>query len=94
MRSWRAGEASERAFWRDYAGDLRALSLRQPGLRLGRFPGRGLRPPGGRVPRVTARLADLGEPIDFDPFDEIVTKNLYGVDLNAKSVEIPAWRCG
>lgn len=30
----------------------------------------------------------LGEQIDFDPFDEIVTKNLYGVDLNAESVEI------
>ena len=30
----------------------------------------------------------MGEPIDFDPFDEIVTKNLLGVDLNAELVEI------
>jgi type I restriction-modification system DNA methylase subunit len=33
-------------------------------------------------------LASLGEAVDFDPFDEIVTKNLYGVDINAESVEI------
>ena len=38
--------------------------------------------------RVVERLAVLGEPIDFDPFDEIVTRNLHGVDLNAESVEI------
>ncbi len=37
---------------------------------------------------VVARLAELGESIDFDVFDEIVTKNLHGVDLNAESVEI------
>jgi hypothetical protein len=38
--------------------------------------------------RVVERLAALGEPIDFDLLDEIVTRNLYGVDLNAESVEI------
>ncbi len=38
--------------------------------------------------RVVGRLAALGEPIDFDLFDEMVTRNLYGVDLNAESVEI------
>jgi type I restriction-modification system DNA methylase subunit len=30
----------------------------------------------------------MGETLEFDPYDEIVTKNLYGVDLNAESVEI------
>ena len=30
----------------------------------------------------------LGEPVEFDPFDEIVTKNLHGVDLNAELVDI------
>lgn len=33
-------------------------------------------------------LAALGETIDFDPFDEIITKNLYGVDFSAESAEI------
>jgi hypothetical protein len=37
---------------------------------------------------VIELLAALGEGVDFDPFDEIVTKNLYGVDINAESVEI------
>ena len=35
-----------------------------------------------------SRLVELGIEIDFDIFDEIVTKNLYGVDLNPESVEI------
>lgn len=33
-------------------------------------------------------LATLGDKIDFDFFDEIVTKNLFGVDLSSESVEI------
>ena len=36
---------------------------------------------------VTA-LEALGVEIDFDVFDQIVTRNLYGVDLNPESVEI------
>ncbi len=38
--------------------------------------------------RVTEHLGTLGDKIDFDPFDEIVTRNLYGVDVNAESIEI------
>lgn len=38
--------------------------------------------------RAAKALEAFGEEIDFDIFDEIVTKNLYGVDLNAESVEI------
>jgi len=34
------------------------------------------------------RLHELGIEAGFDIFDEIVTKNLYGVDLNSESVEI------
>ena len=37
---------------------------------------------------VLARLDELGAPAEIDAFDEIVTKNLYGVDLNRESVEI------
>src|SRR5687768_8565558 len=35
-----------------------------------------------------ARLEALEEPVEIDAFDEIVNRNLYGVDLNAESVEI------
>ena len=37
---------------------------------------------------MLARLEELGAPAGVDAFDEIVTKNLYGVDLNPESVEI------
>ena len=37
---------------------------------------------------MLARLEELGAPASIDIFDEIVTRNLYGVDLNAESVEI------
>ena len=33
---------------------------------------------------VIELLEVFGEAVDFDPFDEIVTKNLYGVDINAE----------
>ena len=41
-----------------------------------------------RYRAVQGRLLDLGVEPAFDSFDEIVTRNLYGVDLNAESVEI------
>ena len=85
---WRAGEASERAFWRDYAAALRGLSIVDPACGSGAFLVAAFDLLASEYQRVTARLADLGEPIDFDPFDEIVTKNLFGVDLNAELVEI------
>ena len=38
--------------------------------------------------RAARRWRRSAKTIDFDIFDEIVTKNLYGVDLNPESVEI------
>ena len=37
---------------------------------------------------AVSALSELGVEIDFDIFDEIVTKNLFGVDLNPELVEI------
>ena len=37
---------------------------------------------------AASALSDLGVEIAFDIFDEIVTKNLFGVDLNRELVEI------
>ncbi|MGQ7792556.1 Eco57I restriction-modification methylase domain-containing protein [Faunimonas sp. B44] len=85
---WRDGEASERGFWRDYLATLRSLTIVDPACGSGAFLVAAFDLLAAEYRRVTERLLDLGEPVGFDPFDEIVTKNLYGVDLNAESVEI------
>jgi hypothetical protein len=78
----------ERAFWRDYADALRALRIVDPACGSGAFLVAAFDLFAAEYRRVVEHLAVLGEQIDVDPFDEIVTKNLYGVDLNAESVEI------
>jgi hypothetical protein len=84
-----AGEkAAERAFWRDYVVALRDLRIVDPACGSGAFLVAAFDALAAEYRGVIEHLDVLGEPIDFDPFDEIVTKNLYGVDLNAESVEI------
>lgn len=78
----------ERVFWRDYAHALRELRIVDPACGSGAFLVAAFNLLAAEYRRVVEHLAVLGEPADFDPFDEIVTKNLYGVDLNAESVEI------
>lgn len=85
---WREGEASERAFWRDYAAALRGLTIVDPACGSGAFLVAAFDLLAAEYRRVVDRLLALGEPVEFDPYDEIVTKNLHGVDLNAESVEI------
>ena len=81
-------KAAERAFWRDYAAVLRALRIVDPACGSGAFLVAVFDLLAAEYRRVVEHLASLGDDIDFDPFDEIVTKNLYGVDVNAESVEI------
>ena len=78
----------ERAFWRDYAGALRTLTIVDPACGSGAFLVAAFNRLAEEYQRVVDHLAALGDPVEFDPIDEIVTKNLYGVDLNAESVEI------
>ncbi len=85
---WREGEASERAFWRAYLEALRGLRVVDPACGSGAFLVAAFDYLAREYRPVVERLSALGEPMDFDPFDEIVTRNLYGVDLNAESVEI------
>ena len=85
------GEAekdAERAFWRDYAAVLQALRIVDPACGSGAFLVAAFDLLAPEYRRVVEHLASLGDEIDFDPFDEIVTRNLYGVDLNAELVEI------
>ena len=81
---WRQGDASERAFWRDYEAVLRGLTIVDPACGSGAFLVAAFDLLAAEYRRVVERLVALGEPVAFDPFDEIVTKNLYGVDLNAE----------
>lgn len=86
---FRANEKdAERAFWRDYAASLRSLRIVDPACGSGAFLVAAFDLLAPEYRRVLGHLASLDEAIDFDPFDEIVTKNLYGVDINAESVEI------
>lgn len=85
---WHDGEASERAFWREYLTVLRRLTIVDPACGSGAFLVAAFDLLAAEYERVVEKLADLSETIDFDPMDEIVTRNLYGVDLNAESVEI------
>ncbi len=84
---WRSSE-SELAFWRGYVAALRSLTVLDPACGSGAFLVAAFNRLADEYRPAVARLADLGEPVDFDYFDEIVTKNLFGVDLNAESVEI------
>lgn len=78
----------ERAFWTEYAEVLRGLTIVDPACGSGAFLVAAFDLLAREYRAVVNHLADLGAPADFDPFNEIVTKNLYGVDLNAESVEI------
>lgn len=85
---WRDGAASERAFWKEYAAMLRSLRIVDPACGSGAFLVAAFDLLAAEYRRAVDRLLALGEKVDFDFFDEILTSNLYGVDLNAESVEI------
>jgi hypothetical protein len=81
-------DALQRAFWKDYLAALRAFTIVDPACGSGAFLVAAFDLLAREYRGVVELLATLGEKIDFDPFDEIVTKNLYGVDINSESVEI------
>ena len=84
-----AGEkASQITFWRDYLAALRAFTIVDPACGSGAFLVAAFDLLAREYRGVVELLAALGETVDFDPFDEIVTKNLYGVDFSSESAEI------
>ena len=81
-------EEQERAVWSDYLSELRGLSVVDPACGSGAFLVAAFDALAAEYRRVTQRLDDLGVETVFDVYDEILSKNLYGVDLNVKSAEI------
>ena len=81
-------KSSQIGFWKDYLAALRAFTIVDPACGSGAFLVAAFELLAREYRGVAELLVSLGEAIDFDPFDEIVTKNLYGVDINSESVEI------
>ncbi len=80
--------AREIAFWQAYLAVLRDFTLVDPACGSGAFLVAAFDEMARRYRDAASALSDLGVEIAFDIFDEIVTKNLFGVDLNRESVEI------
>jgi N-6 DNA Methylase/TaqI-like C-terminal specificity domain len=83
-----ATEGAQRAFWREYLAALRSLTIVDPACGSGAFLVAAFDALASEYRRADKALEGLGETVEFDIFDEIVTRNLYGVDLNPESVEI------
>ena len=83
-----ASDKVQRAFWRDYLARLRDLTIVDPACGSGAFLVAAFDALASEYQRAAKALAALDDAIDFDIFDEIVGRNLYGVDLNPESVEI------
>ena len=78
----------EIAYWRAWLDSLRSLTIVDPACGSGAFLIAAFDRLAQEYRPVLERLDDLGAPVGLDAFDEIVTRNLYGVDLNPESVEI------
>ncbi|PZU14965.1 MAG: type I restriction endonuclease subunit M [Citromicrobium sp.] len=89
--AWKSARA-ERAAWTEYRDALTALRIVDPACGSGVFLIMAFDWLKAALTRVNARLAELdgrGQSGDlYDPDSEILTHNLYGVDVNAESVEI------
>ncbi|MCZ8087931.1 MAG: N-6 DNA methylase [Brevundimonas sp.] len=84
------GPATDRAepFWRAYLEALRDFTIVDPACGSGAFLVAAFDEMARRYRDAVKALEALDVEVELDVFDEIVTKNLYGVDLNPESVEI------
>ena len=83
-----ADAGGQAAFWRAYLEALRRFTIVDPACGSGAFLVAAFDEMARRYRDAVTALEALEEDIDFDVFDEIVSRNLHGVDLNAESVEI------
>ena len=86
--AWRS-KASERQAWEDYRTRLATLRVVDPACGSGVFLVMAFDFLKAELTRVNDKIAELKGSRDlFDPDSEILTNNLFGVDVNAESVEI------
>lgn len=78
----------EIAFWQAYLAALRDFTILDPACGSGAFLVAAFNEMARRYRDAVSALSELGVEIDFDIFDAIITKNLFGIDLNPESVEI------
>jgi hypothetical protein len=81
-------KAAQINFWKDYLAALRDFTVVDPACGSGAFLVAAFDLLAREYRGVIELLATLDATVDFDLFDEIVTKNLYGVDVSAESTEI------
>ena len=81
-------EDVETKFWLEYLEALRTLTILDPACGSGAFLAAAFDALAGEYARVLERLAELGAEPAIDAFDEILGRNLFGIDLNIESVEI------
>jgi hypothetical protein len=81
-------KAAQINFWKDYLAALRGFTIVDPACGSGAFLVAAFDLLAREYRGVIELLATLGQAVDFDLFDEIVTRNLYGVDFSAESTEI------
>lgn len=86
----RAKARNERAFWEAYQKVLRTFTVLDPACGSGAFLVAAFDYLAAEYRRVNDRLADLGEGTTslFDPDRDILSLNLFGVDVSPESVEI------
>jgi len=86
---WR-NKGAELKTWTDYQKALSKLRIVDPACGSGVFLVTAFDYLKGEYHRVNIKVADLSgqQPDLFDPDSEILSKNLFGVDVNAESVEI------
>ncbi len=78
----------EITFWQAWLEVLRTLAIVDPACGSGAFLIAAFDRLAQEYRPVLEHLDELGVAAGLDAFDEIVTRNLYGVDLNPESVEI------
>ncbi len=85
--AWKNDKA-EKTFWQSYRDRLTKLRIVDPACGSGVFLVMAFDWLKAKLDRCNARLFDLGEARLGDPDSEILTHNLFGVDVNEESVEI------
>ncbi|WP_019895058.1 Eco57I restriction-modification methylase domain-containing protein [Hydrogenovibrio halophilus] len=86
---WKRGKQTELKFWYAWQDELKQIKVVDPACGSGAFLVAAFDHLHREYQRINDKLAELtGQPGVFDLNKEILNHNLYGVDINAESIEI------